>query len=189
MKNNKMKNEEQENNQDPVEQDIKDVNEEGKQAEKEGGKVSPAEEWQQKYNEINDKYLRLYSEFDNFRKRTQKEKLELYKTAGEDIILALLPVLDDFERAEKAMQEEREINNIKEGINLIHHKLINTLENKGLKPMDSSVGNDFDLEKQEAITRIPAPSADMKGKVIDEVERGYTLNEKVIRFSKVVIGE
>lgn len=136
----------------------------------------------QKLDEMNDKYLRLFSEFDNFRKRTQKERLELFKTASEDVIVALLPVLDDFERALKSVDE-----NHKEGIELIYNKFNNTLQQKGLQCMDS-MGNEFDTDFHEAITNIPAPSPDMKGKVVDVIEKGYKLNDKVIRFAKVVVG-
>ena len=142
-----------------------------------------------KYNEVNDKYLRLYSEFENFRKRTQKEKADLYKTAGEDVIASLLPVLDDFERAFKAMEDAAEINSLKDGVKLIHDKLQNILKQKGLEEIKSAVSKDFDIEHHEAITQIPAPKKKLIGKVIDEVERGYKLNGKVIRFTKVVVGK
>jgi molecular chaperone GrpE len=150
---------------------------------------SPLEEMEQKYNEMNDKYLRLYSEFDNFRRRTQKEKMELYKNASEDVMVALLPVIDDFERAEKSMNGSEDYKSLKEGVDLIFQKLINTLGQKGLKPIESAVGEPFDLEKHEAITKVKAPEDKLKGKVIDEVEKGYLLNDKVIRFTKVVVGE
>jgi len=142
-----------------------------------------------KYNEINDKYLRLYSEFDNFRKRTGKEKLELYKTAGEDIMTALLPVKDDFERAMKSMADSEDVKGVKEGVELIYQKFKKILEQKGLKAIDSAVGKELDVNFHEAITRIPAPEKKLKGKIIDEVEKGYELNDKVIRYTKVVIGE
>ena len=151
--------------------------------------LSPEEEAIAKYNEINDKYLRLYSDFENFRKRTQKEKVELYKTAGEDVISAILPILDDFERAQKAMKESDDIQGVKDGIKLIHDKLANTLKQKGLEETKSAINKDFDIEYHEAITQIPAPSKKLVGKVIDEVEKGYQLNGKVIRFTKVVVGK
>jgi len=176
-----------------TEEDVEVKNSNGKgtgnQDKKENEEESEEDSWKMKYEEVNDKYLRLYSEFDNFRRRTQKEKLELYKNAGEDIMAALLPVLDDFERAEKSMHDSKDVDSVKEGIDLIHQKLIGILKQKGLSPMETPVGKKFDLENQEAVTRIPAPSDDMKGKVIDEVEKGYKLNDKVIRFSKVVVGE
>lgn len=139
--------------------------------------------------EATDKYLRLYSEFDNFRKRTQKEKIELYKTAGEGIISAVLPILDDLERAEKANQDSDDAQSIKDGVKLIQDKLNNVLKTKGLEAVESPIGKDFDVKFHEAITQIPAPSKKEKGKVLDVVEKGYQLNGKVIRFSKVVIGQ
>jgi molecular chaperone GrpE len=141
----------------------------------------------QKLEEMNDKYLRLFSEFDNFRKRTTKERLELFKTASEDVILSLLPILDDFERALKAAEENGADDNHKEGIELIYNKFNNTLKQKGLESLDS-MGQEFDTDFHEAITKIPAPSPDMKGKVVDVIEKGYKLNDKVIRFAKVVVG-
>ncbi|HCQ29846.1 MAG TPA: nucleotide exchange factor GrpE [Flavobacteriales bacterium] len=146
-------------------------------------------EAKEKVNELNDKFLRLYSEFDNYRKRTQKEKADLHKSAGEDVIKSLLPVLDDFERAMKAMDENDDPQHVKEGVKLIYNKLLNTLKQKGLEPMEDATGKEFNVEEHEAITRIPAPSEDMKGKVIDQVERGYKLNGKVIRYAKVVVGQ
>jgi molecular chaperone GrpE len=135
----------------------------------------------------NDRYLRLYAEFDNFRRRTIKEREEARKTEGKDVIVALLPVLDDFERALKSMETSTDINSIKEGVVLIQQKLKKTLALKGLTEMESK-GNVFDADIHEAITNIPAPTDDLKGKVIDEVEKGYYLNDKVIRFAKVVVG-
>lgn len=140
-----------------------------------------------KLEEMNDKYLRLFSEFDNFRKRTQKEKLELYKTAAEDVMLALLPVIDDFERALKAAGEDAGNDKLREGIELIYNKFTHTLRQKGLESLDS-MGKEFDTDFHEAITNIPAPQPEMKGKVVDVVEKGYKLNDKVIRFAKVVVG-
>ncbi len=137
--------------------------------------------------EMNDKYLRLFSEFDNFRKRTQKEKLELYKTAAEDVMIALLPVIDDFERALKAAGEDAGNDKLREGIELIYNKFTHTLRQKGLESLDS-MGKEFNTDFHEAITNIPAPQPDLKGKVVDVVEKGYKLNDKVIRFAKVVVG-
>ena len=150
--------------------------------------LSTEEELEIKVKEATDKYLRLYSEFDNFRKRTQKEKIELYKTAGEDVITAILPVIDDFERAFKAMEESEDIDGLKDGVKLIHDKLLAILKQKGLEEVESSIGKDFDVEYHEAITQIPAPSDKEKGKILDEVEKGYHLNGKVIRYPKVVVG-
>jgi molecular chaperone GrpE len=163
-------------------EDLNQINEE-QQAE-ETKETSPEDQ----INELNDKYLRLYSEFDNYRKRTSKERLELFKTAGQDILTDLLPVLDDFERAMQNMESSDDAEAIQTGINLIYNKFKNILENKGLKHF-KSIENDFDPEVHEAITKIPAPSKKLKGKVVDEIEKGYMLNDKVIRFAKVVVGE
>lgn len=133
------------------------------------------------------KYLRLYAEFDNFKRRTSKERLELLQMAGKDVISDLLPVLDDFERAQKSVETATDIEAVAEGIKLVHHKLKNILAQKGLKEM-KSVGAEFDADIHEGITNIPAPSEDMKGKVLDELEKGYYLHDKVIRFAKVIIG-
>ncbi len=137
--------------------------------------------------EKDDKYLRLYAEFENYKRRTSAERIELFKTAGQEIMLAMIPVLDDFERALKAMETATDINSVKEGIELVSHKFKNTLVSKGLKPMES-VGQPFNADLHEAITNIPAPTEDMKDKVIDEVEKGYYLGEKVIRYAKVIVG-
>src|SRR5690606_24098406 len=131
---------------------------------------------------LNDKYLRLYSEFENFRRRTQKERIDLFKTAGADIFKSLLPVIDDFERAKLAMEDTKDIDGVKAGVDLIYQKMINTLKQQGLEHMESSIGKAFDSEIHEAISQVPAPSKKMKGKIIDEVEKGYVLKDKVIRF-------
>jgi molecular chaperone GrpE len=137
---------------------------------------------------LNDKYLRLYAEFDNYKRRTAKERIELFKTANADVIKSMLSVLDDFDRAKKSMEIAKDIEAVKEGIQLIHHKLKSTLQSQGLTEMESIVGKAFDTDLHEAITNVPAPSEDLKGKVMDEVEKGYLLNEKVIRYAKVVVG-
>lgn len=144
---------------------------------------------EEQYKELNDKYLRLYSEFDNFRKRTQKEKLELLKFAGEEIISAMLPVLDDFDRAIKNMDEKADFQSMKQGVELIQNKLSNILKAKGLEEVENATGKIFDIDLHEAITQVAVPDETMKGKVIDEVEKGYMLNGKVIRYSKVVVGQ
>lgn len=136
--------------------------------------------------ELKDKYLRLYSEFENYRRRTAKERMELIRTASEGVITDLLPVVDDMERA--LAIENLEVEGLMEGNHLIYNKLCKTLESKGLKPMGDLAGTAFDAETQEAITMVPAPSEEMKGKIIDVVEKGYTLGDKVVRFAKVVIG-
>jgi molecular chaperone GrpE len=135
-----------------------------------------------------DKYLRLVAEFDNFKRRNAKERIELIQTAGKEVITSMLDVLDDCDRAEKQIQTTENIVQIKEGVQLVFNKLRSTLQNKGLKPMES-VNTEFDTEKHEAITEIPAPSKDLKGKVVDEITKGYYLNDKIIRHAKVVVGK
>jgi len=141
-----------------------------------------------KIAELNDKYMRLYAEFDNYRKRTNREKIELISSAGEGILKDLLPIMDDFERAIANNENAEDLQSVKEGFHLIFHKLRHILDAKGLKPMDAK-GQTFDSELHEAIANIPAPSDDLKGKVIEDVEKGYYLNEKVIRYAKVVVGQ
>lgn len=135
-----------------------------------------------------EQYLRLFAEFDNFKKRTSKERLDIFKTANSEVISALLPVLDDFERATKELEKESNTEAL-QGIQLIHNKLIETLRGKGLKTLEISQGDNFDTDKQEAITQIPAPTEELKGKVVDVVETGYSLHDKIIRYAKVVIGQ
>ena len=136
---------------------------------------------------LNDKYLRLYSEFDNYRKRTIKEKSDIIRSAGEDVFKAFIPTVDDFDRAIKANEIVEEAAPIKEGMVLIYNKLKSACLHKGLEAMET-IGKAFDADFMESIASIPAPSEDMKGKVIDEVEKGYKLGDKVIRFAKVVVG-
>lgn len=162
--------------------------EETKEDEVEQEEVSELDKLKGELAEAKDKYLRLYSEFDNYRRRTSKEKLNLIKTANEDLITALIPVIDDFERAEKSFEDETDVKAIVEGVKLIANKFNASLEQKGLKVMDSESGIDFDPEIHEAITQIPAPDKKLKGKVIEVIEKGYFLGEKVIRFAKVVTG-
>jgi molecular chaperone GrpE len=146
------------------------------------------EKLQQEVEEQKDKYLRLFADFDNYKRRNAKERIELIQTAGKDIIVDLLDVLDDCDRAEKQLQSSNDLTQIKEGVQLVFNKFRNKLQSKGLKVMES-INKDFDVEKQEAITEVPAPSADLKGKVLDEVQKGYYLNDKIIRFAKVVVGK
>lgn len=136
---------------------------------------------QQEHQELKDKYMRLFAEFDNHKKRTVKEKLDLMKTASQDIVTALLPVLDDFDRAKKNGE-------MSEGISLVHNKLFNILQNKGLELMEST-GEPFNPEFHEAVTEIPSPTEELKGKVVDTVEKGYLLGDKIIRYAKVVVGK
>lgn len=138
-------------------------------------------------NEFKDKYLRLYAEFENYKRRVAKERLELFATANQDMMVALLPVLDDFQRARKAAETNPQ--GLLEGVDLIHNKLNNTLTQKGLKAVAIEPGDAFDVDVMEAITRIPAPAENLKGKVVDVIEPGYKLGERVIRYAKVVVGE
>ncbi len=155
-------------------------------ANNEAEELSEEEKLKIEIAEQKDKFIRLYAEFDNFRRRTAKEKIETIQNASENLIKELLPVVDDFERANKAMESSDDTTAIKEGIMLVYNKLLKTLESKGLKPMLAKE-SDFDVELHECITQFAAGD-DKKGKVIDEVEKGYFLNEKVIRYAKVVVG-
>ena len=149
--------------------------------------ISETEKLVSELKEQKDKYLRLSAEFDNFKRRTAKERIELIQTAGKETISSLLEILDDCERAEKQMQQIEDIILIKEGNLLVFNKLANILQNKGLKPM-TSIGQDFDVEKHEAVAELEADPKN-KGKVIDEAVKGYYLNDKIIRFAKVVVGK
>ncbi|WP_436514984.1 nucleotide exchange factor GrpE [Ekhidna sp. To15] len=142
---------------------------------------------EEQLGEAKDKYLRIYSEFENFRRRTSKEKLDLISTANKDLMADLIPVLDDFERAMAASESSKDIKALREGMSLIQNKLSKSLENRGLKKMEVKKGDDFDDEKHEAITQIPAEKK-LEGKIVDVVEPGYTLGESVVRFAKVVVG-
>ena len=144
------------------------------------------EEEKAKYAELNDKYLRLFSEFDNFRKRTAKEKLDLTVTASENVIKDILPVLDDFERALQNMEKNGNEADL-QGVTLIFNKLKDTLKKKGLEEIEA-MGAEFNTDEHEALTMIPAPEEDKKGKVLDVIQKGYKLNGKVIRFARVVVG-
>ena len=146
------------------------------------------EKLQAELDEQKDKYIRLAAEFDNVKRRNAKERMELIQTAGREVITSLLDVLDDSERAEKQLKTSTDLEEIKKGIQLVFGKLRSTLQAKGLKAMES-IHTEFDVEKHEAITEIPAPTADLKDKVLDEVQKGYYLNDKIIRFAKVVVGK
>ena len=135
-----------------------------------------------------ERYLRLFAEFENYKKRTSKERIELFKTAGEEIMVALLPVIDDFDRALKEIEKSGD-DSLLQGVELISNKLRETLRSKGLEPVGTQNGDAFDAEIHEAVTQIPSPSDDMKGKIIDVIEKGYTLGDKIIRYPKVVIGQ
>jgi molecular chaperone GrpE len=149
-------------------------------------KTEPTPE--EKLAELNDRYLRLYSEFDNYRKRTNKEKIDLIATASAGVLKELITTLDDFERAIANNENVEDLTTLKEGFHLIYNKLKTTLENKGLKAMLAK-GESFDSELHEAIANIPAPSEDLVGKIVDDVEKGYYLHDKVIRYAKVVVGQ
>lgn len=138
--------------------------------------------------DFQDRYVRLMAEFDNFRKRTLKERTELIKTAGEDILVNILPVVDDFERGLQVIDKSEDLESVKQGIHLIYNKFREFLNQRGVKEIEA-VQQPFDVDVHEAITKIPAPTEDLKGKVVDVVQKGYILNEKVIRFAKVVVGE
>lgn len=137
--------------------------------------------------EEKDRYLRLYAEFENYKKRTQKEKLDFFQYANQDMMISMLGVLDDFERALKEISKNGSSSDL-QGVELIYQKFKNKLTEKGLKPLDAKAGDDFDVNLHEAITQIPSPSPEFKGKIVDVVETGYSLNDKVIRFAKVVTG-
>ena len=147
-----------------------------------------ADKLKDELQEQRDKYLRLFAEFDNAKRRQAKERIELMQTAGKEIIISLLDVLDDSERAEKQFQTTDDIQQIKEGISIVFNKLRNILQSKGLKPMES-IGHEFDVEKHDAITEIPAPTPSLVGKVVDEVTKGYYLNDKIIRHAKAIVGK
>ncbi len=138
--------------------------------------------------EMKDKYLRIFAEFDNYRKRTIKEKQDIIKLASRDVLNAVLPAVDDFDRAIKVASENENEADIPEGVILIYNKLFKALEQQGIKEMETN-GHDFDPEMHEALTKVPAPNEDMKGKIIDTIEKGYYLNDKIIRYPKVVVGE
>lgn len=148
---------------------------------------NPLEELQQEVEKEKDRYLRLFAEFENYKKRTGKERLDLFKTASQDVMVSLLPVLDDFDRALKEI-EKSDDDTLFKGVELISNKLKETLRQKGLEVVKTDIGDSFDADIHEAITQIPAPSEDMKGKIIDVIEKGYALGEKIIRYPKVVIG-
>lgn len=147
------------------------------------------EKFQAELKQEKEKFLRLFAEFENYKKRTSRERIELFSTASEDVMKTLLPILDDFERALAHIEEDKETEELRKGVLLIYQKLINTLEQKGLKPIKVEKGEPFNADNHEAITQIPAPTDDLKGKIIDIVEKGYKLGDKIIRFPKVVIGQ
>jgi len=179
-----------------TEEDIMNAEESvDKKEKKKSKRKSKTDKLQEEITELNaqlaeskDKFLRLFAEFDNYKKRTLKEKIDYMKTASAESILAMLPVLDDFDRAKKSADDDSSDEYFTEGVAMIYNKIFNVLKNQGLEAM-TSTGEEFDPEIHEAITEIPAPSDDMKGKIIDTVEKGYTLKDKIIRHAKVVVGK
>lgn len=145
-------------------------------------------DWEKKYNELNDTYLRLNAEFDNYRKRTLKEKADIFKTANERVFQDMIIVVDDFERALENINNTQDVEAIAEGVELIHSKFVNFLSKNQVQEIDA-IGQPFDVDKHEAVTTIPAPTEEDKGKVIDCIQKGYTLGDKVIRFPKVIVAK
>jgi len=182
--------EEKELNKENVNEDV-EKNAETNPSESEATDETTAQEktnFEEQISELNDKYLRLYSEFDNYRKRTNKEKLDIITNANASLLVDILPTLDDFERAIDNNEKVDDIEAVKQGFTLIYNKLMSTLESKGLKQMKAK-GETFDSELHDAIAKMPAPTDDMNGKIIDDPTKGYYLNDKVIRHAKVVVGQ
>lgn len=152
-------------------------------------KASEENDLQMQIDQLNDKHIRLAAEFENYKRRTSKERIELFSSANKELMTALLPVLDDFERAFKNTEETETNTEILKGFRLIYSKMLETMKQKGLKPMDDCTGDPFDMDTMEAITKVPAPDESLKGKVIDQIERGYMLGDKVVRYARVVVGE
>jgi len=177
-----------------AEQETKEKEQEKEKGKKEDKKKKKEKEKaaeksdKEKLAELQDRYLRLQAEYDNYRKRTLKEKMELTRSAGEDILKGLLPVMDDFERAIQSIDEAEDAEALKDGVHLIYGKFKEFLKQQGVSQMESQ-DQEFDTDKHEAISKIPAPNEDMKGKVVDVVQTGYYLNDKVLRYAKVVVGE
>ena len=172
------------------EEDLEDKQDTAKneEAEEKDQKDEETESLKKELEEMKDKYIRLYSEFDNFKRRTAKERIETIKTASESVLKAIIPVVDDFERSFKAMEDKTIDATLKEGAELIYNKLIKVLEQNGVKPMNTKIGEEFDPEQHEAITQTPVTESHLKGKIVDVLEKGYYIYDKVIRFSKVITG-
>ncbi|PTM08455.1 MAG: nucleotide exchange factor GrpE [Bacteroidetes bacterium] len=151
--------------------------------------ITVEEQLQQEVKNEKDKFLRLFAEFENYKKRTTKERIDLFKTASQDVMVSMLPILDDFERALNHIEDDKEAEDLRKGVLLIYQKLLSTLEQKGLAVIKVAQGDTFNADDHEAITQIAAPTDDLKGKIIDVIEKGYKLGDKVIRFPKVVIGQ
>lgn len=176
-------------NKDVEEPQVEDTATATAEAEDQKDERSAEEQLQDQLAAEKDKFMRLFAEFENYKKRTNKERIELFKTASEGVMVSMLPVLDDFERALMHIEEDKEAEELRKGVLLIYNKLLTTLEQKGLSKIEVNKGDTFNADDHEAVTQIPAPSEDLKGKIIDVVERGYKLGDKVIRFPKVVIGQ
>lgn len=170
-----------------LEKESNEPNNRGQEGKKDEDDLTEEEKLKEELTKEKDKFLRLFAEFENFKKRTSKERMDLFKTAGQDIMVSLLPVLDDFERAlnEISKSEDKELF---KGVELIYNKFRDTLKNKGLEQVEVAAGDTFDAEIHEAVTQIPAPEEKMKGKIIDVIEKGFKLGERVIRHPKVVVG-
>lgn len=167
-----------------VQEEVKESKKDRKKNEKRDDKDAKVQEMGEKLAEMNDKYMRTVAEYENYRKRTMQEKAELIMNGGKDVIKAMLPVIDDMERALSSFKDD---DPMKEGVQLVYNKLLSSLGQKGLKPMEAK-GEKFDENLHEAVTQIPAPTEELKGGVVDVVEKGYFLNDKVLRFAKVVVG-
>ena len=182
---------EEESLKDQVEEILEDAIEEAEDNEEAGEKTESTSEKEQLKNDLEkekDKFLRLFAEFENYKRRTSKERVELFKTAGQDVITSLLPVLDDFDRALNEIGKAGDKNLLK-GVELIHNKLKESLRAKGLEEVETKEGDAFDADLHEAITQIPAPSDKLKGKIVDVIEKGYKLGDRIIRYPKVVTGK
>jgi molecular chaperone GrpE len=170
-----------------AEAQVEETQETQETQEEQGEELSAEEKLQEELGKEKDKFLRLFAEFENYKKRTSKERMELFKTAGQEVMVSLLPVLDDFDRALTEL-DKLEDKEMFKGVELIHNKFREVLKSKGLAVMEVNAGDTFDAEQHDAITQIPAPSEDLKGKIVDTVEKGYTLGEKIVRHPKVVVG-
>lgn len=184
----KQQEEEVQGNESQAVEEQNDVNVNEAETQEEQEQKDPIEDLQEQLQVEKDKFLRLFAEFENFKRRTAKERIELFKTAGEGVLKDMLPVLDDFDRGMTEINKSED-KNLTEGVTLIANKLRNTLTNKGLEQMEVRAGDTFNADYHEAITQIPAPTDEMKGKIIDVIEKGYKLGDKIIRFPKVVIGQ
>jgi molecular chaperone GrpE len=171
------------------EKDIAQESQETPEIKQEKEEISIEDKLKEELSKEKEKFLRLFAEFENYKKRTSKERIELFKTASEDVMVSILPILDDFERALTHIDDDKEAEDLRKGVLLIYQKLLSTLEQKGLQVIKVKKGDSFDAEDHEAVTQIPAPSKKLKGKIIEVIEKGYKLGDKVIRFPKVVIGQ